>query len=99
MLFLFLPLLWAFGLLPPLDALFLWGMEQVLVFGLGGSPMSSNIRYLLCMVKIFLKIKIKYFPILKIAMILWMVLVFFNGQFCKHVCVVRYSVGTKSPNI
>lgn len=49
-LFLFLPLLWAFGLLPPLDALFLWGMEQALVFGLGGSPMSSNIRYLSWMV-------------------------------------------------
>uniref|UniRef100_H2TMT4 Pecanex-like protein n=1 Tax=Takifugu rubripes TaxID=31033 RepID=H2TMT4_TAKRU len=46
-LFLFLPLLWAFGLLPPLDALLLWGMEQALVFGLGGSPMSSNIRLLL----------------------------------------------------
>ncbi|XP_013869308.1 pecanex-like protein 4 [Austrofundulus limnaeus] len=46
-LFLFLPLLWALGVLPPLDALLLWGMEQVLVFGLGGSPMSSNIRLLL----------------------------------------------------
>ncbi|XP_075782457.1 pecanex-like protein 4 [Pelodiscus sinensis] len=45
-LFLFLPLLWALGILPPLDALFLWGMEQVLEFGLGGSPMSSNIRLL-----------------------------------------------------
>ncbi|XP_068195253.1 pecanex-like protein 4 isoform X2 [Antennarius striatus] len=46
-LFLFLPLLWALGLLPPLDALLLWGMEQALVFGLGGSPMSSNLRLLL----------------------------------------------------
>ncbi|KAK2891789.1 pecanex-like protein 4 [Channa argus] len=46
-LFLFLPLLWALGILPPLDALLLWGMEQGLVFGLGGSPMSSNIRLLL----------------------------------------------------
>uniref|UniRef100_A0A8C5DVJ8 Pecanex-like protein n=1 Tax=Gouania willdenowi TaxID=441366 RepID=A0A8C5DVJ8_GOUWI len=46
-LFLFLPLLWAFGILPPLDALLLWGMEQALVFGLGGSPMSSNLRLLL----------------------------------------------------
>ncbi|KAM9842587.1 pecanex-like protein 4 [Aulostomus maculatus] len=46
-LFLFLPLLWALGILPPLDALLLWGMEQVLVFGLGGSPMSSNLRLLL----------------------------------------------------
>ncbi|XP_041668905.1 pecanex-like protein 4 [Cheilinus undulatus] len=46
-LFLFLPLLWALGILPPLDALLLWGMEQALVFGLGGSPMSSNFRLLL----------------------------------------------------
>lgn len=44
-LFLFLPLMWALGILPPLDALLLWGMEQALVFGLGGSPMSSNRRY------------------------------------------------------
>ncbi|XP_005801191.2 pecanex-like protein 4 isoform X2 [Xiphophorus maculatus] len=44
--FVFLPVLWALGVLPPLDALLLWGMEQVLVFGLGGSPMSSNIRLL-----------------------------------------------------
>ncbi|XP_037342808.2 pecanex-like protein 4 [Pungitius pungitius] len=46
-LFLFLPLIWALGILPPLDALLLWGMEQTLVFGLGGSPMSSNLRLLL----------------------------------------------------
>ncbi|TNN84213.1 Pecanex-like protein 4 [Liparis tanakae] len=46
-LFLFLPLLWALGILPPLDALLLWGMEQALVFGLGGSHMSSNLRLLL----------------------------------------------------
>ncbi|NWV36113.1 PCX4 protein, partial [Grantiella picta] len=45
-LFLFLPLLWAMGMLPPLDALFLWGMEQLLEFGLGGSPMSSNTKLL-----------------------------------------------------
>ncbi|XP_069495004.1 pecanex-like protein 4 [Ambystoma mexicanum] len=47
-LFLFLPFLWAMGILPPLDALLLWGMEQTLEFGLGGSPMSSNLR-LICM--------------------------------------------------
>ncbi|CAB1445041.1 unnamed protein product [Pleuronectes platessa] len=46
-LFLFLPLLWALGILPPLDALLLWGMEQALVLGFGGSPMSSNLRLLL----------------------------------------------------
>lgn len=44
--FLVLPLLWALGMLSPLDALLLWGMEQALVFGLGGSPMSSNLRYI-----------------------------------------------------
>ncbi|KAK6481442.1 pecanex-like protein 4 [Huso huso] len=42
--FLFLPLLWALGILSPVDAVFLWGMEQTLVFGLGGSAMSTNIR-------------------------------------------------------
>ncbi|XP_009074281.1 PREDICTED: pecanex-like protein 4 [Acanthisitta chloris] len=45
-LFLFLPFLWAMGILPPLDALVLWGMEQLLEFGLGGSPMSSNTKLL-----------------------------------------------------
>ncbi|CAL9686501.1 unnamed protein product [Knipowitschia caucasica] len=45
--FIFLPLMWALGMLPPLDALLLWAMEQILVFGLGGSPMSSNLRLLL----------------------------------------------------
>ncbi|KAL4656330.1 pecanex-like protein 4-like [Arapaima gigas] len=44
--FLFLPLLWALGMLSPLDALLLWAMEQALVFGLGGSPMSTNLRLL-----------------------------------------------------
>ncbi|KAM8807238.1 pecanex-like protein 4 [Eudromia elegans] len=44
--FLFLPVLWAMGILPPLDALFLWGMEQLLEFGLGGSPLSSNTKLL-----------------------------------------------------
>ncbi|XP_041131073.1 pecanex-like protein 4 isoform X3 [Polyodon spathula] len=42
--FLFLPLLWALGILSPVDAVFLWGMEQTLVFGLGGSAMATNIR-------------------------------------------------------
>nr|XP_006632384.1 PREDICTED: pecanex-like protein 4 [Lepisosteus oculatus]XP_015205652.1 PREDICTED: pecanex-like protein 4 [Lepisosteus oculatus]XP_015205653.1 PREDICTED: pecanex-like protein 4 [Lepisosteus oculatus]XP_015205654.1 PREDICTED: pecanex-like protein 4 [Lepisosteus oculatus]XP_015205655.1 PREDICTED: pecanex-like protein 4 [Lepisosteus oculatus] len=49
-LFLFLPLLWALGMLSPVDALFLWGMEQTLVFGLGGSPMSTNLRLLVMFV-------------------------------------------------
>ena len=42
-----LPLLWVLGVLPPLEALLLWMGEQVHVYMLGGSPMASNIRYLL----------------------------------------------------
>ncbi|XP_007947265.2 pecanex-like protein 4 [Orycteropus afer afer] len=45
-LFIFLPFLWALGTLPPPDALLFWAMEQVLEFGLGGSPMSSHQRLL-----------------------------------------------------
>lgn len=48
--FLFLPFLWALGILPPLDALVLWGMEQILEYTLGGSPMSSNLRLLVMFV-------------------------------------------------
>ncbi|XP_012641133.2 pecanex-like protein 4 isoform X1 [Microcebus murinus] len=44
--FIFLPFLWAVGTLPPPDALFLWAMEQVLEFGLGGSSMSTHLRLL-----------------------------------------------------
>ncbi|XP_036431120.1 pecanex-like protein 4 [Colossoma macropomum] len=43
-LFVVLPLLWALGMLSPLDALLLWAMEQILVHGLGGSPMATNVR-------------------------------------------------------
>ena len=43
-LFLCLPFLWIIGLLPPIDAFFLWIAEQVLVFGLGGSPCATDIR-------------------------------------------------------
>uniref|UniRef100_A0A8C5N1Z4 Pecanex-like protein n=1 Tax=Leptobrachium leishanense TaxID=445787 RepID=A0A8C5N1Z4_9ANUR len=45
--FLFFPFLWSLGILPPLDALVLWGLEQTLEFVLGGSPMSSNLRLLI----------------------------------------------------
>ncbi|XP_045864685.1 pecanex-like protein 4 isoform X3 [Meles meles] len=46
-LFIFLPFLWALGTLPPPDSLFLWAMEQVLEFGLGGSSMSTHLRLLI----------------------------------------------------
>ncbi|XP_051881666.1 pecanex-like protein 4 isoform X2 [Pristis pectinata] len=44
--FVFLPVLWAIGILPPVDALVLWVLEQVLEFVFGGSPMATNVRLL-----------------------------------------------------
>ncbi len=43
--FVFLPVLWTVGLLPPVDALLLWLLEQGHVIFFGGSPMASNHRY------------------------------------------------------
>ncbi|XP_069772406.1 pecanex-like protein 4 [Narcine bancroftii] len=42
--FVFLPILWAVGILPPVDALVLWVLEQLLEFVFGGSPMATNLR-------------------------------------------------------
>lgn len=42
----FLLFLWTFATLPPLDALFSWLSEQILVFVLGGSPMATDLRLL-----------------------------------------------------
>lgn len=39
-----LPILWAVGWLPPVDALLSWSAEQYLVLGLGGSAMASERR-------------------------------------------------------
>lgn len=41
----FLLFFWTFGTLPPLDALFSWLTEQILVFILGGSPMATDLRF------------------------------------------------------
>ncbi|XP_069945486.1 pecanex-like protein 4 isoform X2 [Cherax quadricarinatus] len=46
MVFVMCPVLWLFGILPPIDAYILWLLEQWLVVGLGGSPMSSTPRLL-----------------------------------------------------
>ncbi|XP_060781122.1 pecanex-like protein 4 isoform X1 [Neoarius graeffei] len=46
-LFLLLPVLWALGMLPPLDALIFWIMEQSLIHTLGGSAMATNCRLVL----------------------------------------------------
>ncbi|XP_014670106.1 PREDICTED: LOW QUALITY PROTEIN: pecanex-like protein 4 [Priapulus caudatus] len=46
----FLPLLWAVGMLPPPDALFLWLLEQTVVLLLGGSPMATDLRLIVTFV-------------------------------------------------
>ena len=40
-----LPLLWVFSVLPPLDALLFWIVEQVLIHLMGGSGAASELRY------------------------------------------------------
>ena len=42
-----LPLLWILGLQPPPETFILWLGEQLLVFGLGGSPTASSITLLI----------------------------------------------------
>lgn len=39
-----LPILWTVGILPPLDALLFWIMEQCVIHLMGGSPAPSEIR-------------------------------------------------------
>ncbi|CAH1791455.1 unnamed protein product [Owenia fusiformis] len=48
--FVFLPLLWMLGILPPLDACFFWIFEQSLVLLFGGTPMASDIRLMTMLV-------------------------------------------------
>ncbi|XP_064623432.1 pecanex-like protein 4 [Lineus longissimus] len=45
--FIFLPLLWLIGFLAPLEAFFLWLMEQILILCFGGSAMASDVRLLI----------------------------------------------------
>ncbi|XP_061168054.1 pecanex-like protein 4 [Saccostrea echinata] len=49
-LFVFLPVLWTCGFLPPVDCFFLWLGEQVHVHLFGGSPMASEIRLVVLVV-------------------------------------------------
>ena len=42
-----LPLGWVVGCLPPLDSLLPWAMEQLLTRLMGGSPMSTDLRYII----------------------------------------------------
>ncbi|XP_065797927.1 pecanex-like protein 4 isoform X3 [Muntiacus reevesi] len=102
-LFIFLPFFWALGTLPPPDALFLWAVEQVLEFGLGGSSMSTHLRLLIMFIISAGTAVASYFIPSTVGVVLFMtglgfllslnlsemVLVF------KH-RVTRHRVGTKS---
>ncbi|XP_015447461.1 pecanex-like protein 4 isoform X2 [Pteropus alecto] len=102
-LFIFLPFLWALGTLPPPDALFLWAMEQVLEFGLGGSSMSTHPRLLIMFIISAGTAGTSYFIPSTTGMVLLMTglgfLLSLNlsemGFVFKH-SVTRHGVGTKS---
>ncbi|XP_027426411.1 pecanex-like protein 4 isoform X1 [Zalophus californianus] len=102
-LFIFLPFLWALGTLPPPDALFLWAMEQVLEFGLGGSSMSTRLRLLLMFIISAGTAVTSYFIPSTVGVVLFMTglgfLLSLNlsdmGLAFKH-SVTRHRVGTKS---
>ncbi|XP_039720141.1 pecanex-like protein 4 isoform X2 [Pteropus medius] len=102
-LFIFLPFLWALGTLPPPDALFLWAMEQVLEFGLGGSSMSTHSRLLIMFIISAGTAGTSYFIPSTTGMVLLMTglgfLLSLNlsemGFVFKH-SVTRHRVGTKS---
>uniref|UniRef100_A0A452UDF6 Pecanex-like protein n=1 Tax=Ursus maritimus TaxID=29073 RepID=A0A452UDF6_URSMA len=102
-LFIFLPFLWALGTLPPPDALFLWAMEQVLEFGLGGSSMSTHLRLLIMFIISAGTAVTSYFIPSTVGVVLFMTglgfLLSLNlsdmGLVFKR-SVTRHRVGTKS---
>ncbi|XP_029806291.1 pecanex-like protein 4 [Suricata suricatta] len=101
--FIFLPFLWALGILPPPDAFFLWAMEQVLEFGLGGSSMSTHLRLLIMFIISAGTAVTAYFIPSTVGVVLFMtglgLLLSLNlsdmGFFFKH-SVTGHRVGTKS---
>ncbi|XP_057344389.1 pecanex-like protein 4 isoform X2 [Manis pentadactyla] len=102
-LFIFLPFLWALGTLPPPDAFFLWAMEQVLEFGLGGSSMSTHLRLLITFIISAGTTVTSYFIPSSVGVVLFMTglgfLLSLNlsdlSLVFKH-SVIRHTVGTKS---
>ncbi|XP_019824568.2 pecanex-like protein 4 isoform X3 [Bos indicus] len=102
-LFIFLPFFWAFGTLPPPDALFLWAMEQVLEFGLGGSSMSTHLRLLIMFIISAGTAVASYFIPSTVGVVLFMTGLGFllSLNLSEMVLVFRHSVtrhrvGTKS---
>ncbi|XP_071482865.1 pecanex-like protein 4 [Diadema antillarum] len=59
--YIFLPMLWCMGTLPPLDALVLWLMEQALVHFLGGSQMAGDVRLCLMFLASLVVVVVAYF--------------------------------------
>ncbi|XP_049467465.1 pecanex-like protein 4 isoform X2 [Panthera uncia] len=102
-LFIFLPFLWALGTLPPPDALFLWAMEQILEFGLGGSSMSTHLRLLIMFIISAGTAVTSYFIPSTVGVVLFMTALGFllslnlsdMGFFFKH-SATGHRVGTKS---
>ncbi|XP_032731161.1 pecanex-like protein 4 [Lontra canadensis] len=102
-LFIFLPFLWALGTLPPPDSLFLWAMEQVLEFGLGGSSMSTHLRLLIMFIISAGTAVTSYFIPSTVGVVLFMTgLGFLLSLNLSDTCLVfkhsvtRHRVGTKS---
>ncbi|KAF6352037.1 pecanex 4 [Rhinolophus ferrumequinum] len=102
-LFIFLPFLWALGTLPPPDALFLWAMEQVLEFGLGGSSMSTHPRLLIMFIVSVGTAITSYFIPSTVGVVLFMTGLGFllslnlsEMGFIFKCSITRHRVGTKS---
>ncbi|XP_076354049.1 pecanex-like protein 4 isoform X1 [Tachypleus tridentatus] len=57
----FLPLMWTFGVLPPLDGLIMWMGEQLLTQGCGGSHMASARGLLAILILSIIEVIIVYF--------------------------------------
>nr|XP_007985027.1 pecanex-like protein 4 isoform X2 [Chlorocebus sabaeus] len=96
-LFVFLPFLWALGTLPPPDALFLWAMEQILEFGLGGSSMSTHLRLLVMFIMSAGTAITSYFIPSTVGVVLFMT--GFGFLLSLNLSDVSHKIGTKSKNL
>ncbi|XP_033043746.1 pecanex-like protein 4 isoform X2 [Trachypithecus francoisi] len=96
-LFVFLPFLWALGTLPPPDALFLWAMEQILEFGLGGSSMSTHLRLLVMFIMSAGTAITSYFIPSTVGVVLFMT--GFGFLLSLNLSDVGHKIGTKSKNL
>nr|XP_054953631.1 pecanex-like protein 4 isoform X2 [Pan paniscus] len=96
-LFVFLPFLWALGTLPPPDALFLWAMEQVLEFGLGGSSVSTHLRLLVMFIMSAGTAIASYFIPSTVGVVLFMT--GFGFLLSLNLSDMGHKIGTKSKDL